>query len=216
MFVVTASTLQRTLLWIIMAPFTSRIRLTGACSWFAGRRQAGLDPPESARTGALNGSIAAGRSLGTILACLLEQPSCWRGRHALASIVQISLGHEKGRMSVAKRAIHLLLVFALALFSLPIGASIGVATSPVTDDCCNEDAACTERDVSEANDASVNDDCCPGGCTHCLLACCGASVCTLPRAITSSRVDFTRGSAFFSLSIFPTIDPERIDHPPRL
>jgi hypothetical protein len=118
-------------------------------------------------------------------------------------------------MSAVQRTIHLLLVFALAVFSLPIGASIGVATDLVEDECCNEDAACTDRAAPDANDHPLNDNCCPGGCTHCFLSCCGASVCTLPSSVTSSTVDFTRGSVVLSLSIFPTIDPERIDHPPR-
>jgi hypothetical protein len=138
-------------------------------------------------------------------------------------IVSSSPRLMKGRMSAVQRTIRILLVLGLAVFSLPIEAGALGETSLEETACCNEAAACCERDAPNdcpeidhpENDDPENDDCCPDGCTRCFLSCCVASLCTLPGSVSSNTADMTRGSTAFDPSTVPAIDPERIDHPPR-
>ena len=86
-----------------------------------------------------------------------------------------------------------------------------------SDDCDrSESCGACERDPNGfvARQVSSGEPCCPNGCTHCALPCCGSVLVIAPSA-TSQDFPSATSIAPVAISIFSTIEITDVFHPPR-
>ncbi len=109
----------------------------------------------------------------------------------------------------------LLVSFVLTLVVVPPQASGQVVDTAEADACCSHAQEPADRGEPCGSSSPADDDCCPGGCDHCALACCFGLVSSLAIPVILDH-DVT------SISVIAQYDdacssahPGEIAHPPR-
>lgn len=121
-------------------------------------------------------------------------------------------------MTRALRFLLASLVLLVHVFSAPpllaAGAFAAGEKAAERDDCC---ASGTHADTdADADTPQDPDDCCPNGCKHCPLSCCGG----IPALVTERPADPPRPAASpaspaRTRTRLAASDPSAIYHPPR-
>ena len=79
-------------------------------------------------------------------------------------------------------------------------------------DCCSPEGETPDREAPEEPG-----DCCPDGCQHCPLSCCGGSP-AVTGTVLEGLAGYAASQARFSPACarLPATDPREIYHPPRI
>lgn len=123
-------------------------------------------------------------------------------------------------MTRALRFLLASLVLLVHVLSAPpllaAGAFAADETAAERDDCCASGTHAPTDTDSDTDTPQDPDDCCPDGCKHCPLSCCGG----VPAVVTERPADPARPAASpasptRTRTRLPASDPSAITHPPR-
>jgi hypothetical protein len=112
-----------------------------------------------------------------------------------------------------------LIIASLVLATHVVSASplLAAGAPPVPDPPCEQSDCCPPDSDTDAELPQGSDDCCPDGCKHCPLSCCGGG----PALVGDRPADLARpvtspGPPARACRRLPVADPSKIYHPPRI